>query len=85
MKACLAADTVTALALAFDCADQESEFNTDLRGRLDDLLAAAVGPDPDPERRRLIAGVLLTRHLRQRIRAADGTHICTRPITHRAE
>jgi hypothetical protein len=79
VKACLDAATVTALALAFDCADQGCELDADLRHRLDNVLASGSDPQTEPERRRLIAGVMLTRHLHQQISATDGTRVCVRP------
>ena len=81
VEACLNSGTITALALAIDCADQGSAFAEELRKRLEDLLAEVSKPTTSPERRRLITGVLLARHLRQQIRTRDGTRICTRPIT----
>lgn len=81
VQACLNAGTVTALALAFDCVDTGSEINEELRGRLDAILASGLAPETEPERRRLIVGIMLTRHLRERSRAADGTRVCVRPIS----
>ena len=81
VAACLNSGTITALALAFDCADQGSEFAEDLRDRLEGLLAEVSNPATSQERRHLITGVLLTRHLHQQIRTSNGTRICTRPIT----
>ncbi|MGH3912041.1 MAG: NACHT domain-containing protein [Pseudonocardiaceae bacterium] len=81
VQACLASSSVTALSLAFDCDNQGSELAPELRDRLDELLAAAFAPDTDPERRRLVAGVLLTRHLRQLIPTSNGGRVCARPIT----
>lgn len=81
IKACLSSDSVIALALAFDCADQDSEIAVDLREQLDGMLAAVSRPDTTSERRRLIAGVLLTRHLHDQHRTRDGRRICVRPIT----
>ncbi len=81
VAACLNSGTVTALALAFDCADQGSAFAEELRKRLENLLAEISEPTTSQERRRLITGVLLARHLRQQIRISDGTRICTRPVT----
>ena len=81
VNACLNANTVTALALAFDCADQDSEFDASLRDRLDELLSSVSDPRTDPERRRLMAGVMLTRHLRQQLRSTLGSRVCARPIT----
>jgi hypothetical protein len=79
--ACLHSNSVIALALAFDCADQDSEIAEDLRDQIEGLLAAATSPEMSQERRRLIAGVLLTRHLHEQQRASDGSRICVRPIT----
>jgi hypothetical protein len=81
VEACLESGTITALALAFDCADQTSELAPELRDRLDELLGTASAPDTDPERRRLIAGVLLTRHLQQQIRTKEDHSVCAHPIT----
>ena len=81
VRACLAATSVTALSLAFDCAEQGSELAPELRDHLDGLLAAAFATGTDPERCRLMTGVLLTRHLRQLIRTENGGRVCARPIT----
>jgi len=81
VEACLARGSVSALALAFDCADQARELVPHLRGKLDGLLADAWGADIDPERRRLMMGVTVARHLRDRIRLAGRSTICLRPIT----
>jgi hypothetical protein len=81
VAACLESGTVTALALAFDCAEQGSEIAADLRGRLEDLLAEVSDPGTGQERRHLIAAVLLTRHLHQQIRTGSGARICARPVT----
>jgi NACHT domain len=81
VAACLNSGKIPALALAFDCADQGSEFAEDLRDRLEGLLADVSSPTTTQERRHLVTGVLLTRHLQQRIRTSVGTRICIRPIT----
>lgn len=79
--ACWASTSVTALSLAFDCAEQGSELAPELRDHLDDLLAAAFASGTDSERRRLVAGVLLTHHLRHLIRTGNGGRVCARPVT----
>ncbi|MEO3754219.1 NACHT domain-containing protein [Streptomyces sp. B6B3] len=76
--ACLAAETAPALALAFDCAEESPGLAAELVARLDELLASGTREDADPERRRLVAGVLLSRHLRETV--GDGP-VCARPIT----
>jgi hypothetical protein len=72
VQACLAAGSISALALAFDCADQASELAPILRARLDALLVDAGNPLVGLERRRLMAAVAATRHLRDCVRVADG-------------
>ncbi len=81
VQACLDSASVTALSLAFDCANQDSELAPDLRDRLDRLLETVFVSGTDPERRRMITRVLLTRHLHQQISTRDNSQICARPIT----
>lgn len=81
IAACLASNNLTALALAFECVDQESAFDPALHAQLDDLLNSAYDSGGDPARRQLMAGVLLTRHLRERVRVPTGHRLCVHPIT----
>ena len=81
VNACLDSSGVAALALAFDCAEQKTELAPALRRRLDELLALAENVDADPERRRLMTGILITRHLRRVIPLANGGYLCVHPIT----
>ena len=83
VDACLKANTVPALSLAWDCADQDSDLDPFLRDRLDALLAPTLvdGSAADPARRRLTAAVMLSRHLRQRLRTTDGAHVFARAIS----
>lgn len=81
VRACLDSGQVPTLALAFDCADDANELPGELRAELDALLSAASDAAADPLRRRLAAGVMLTRHLRSVARADNGTRVCTRPIS----
>jgi hypothetical protein len=81
IMACLSANNLTALALAFECVDQDSAFDPDLHTQLDELLNSAYDPAADPARRRLMAGVLLTRHLREQVRTPTGHRLCVQPIT----
>ena len=46
IEACLAARTVPALTLAFDCADEAGELAEELREQLDGLLAEGLAPTP---------------------------------------
>src|SRR5215475_3079988 len=79
VRACLDAGTSTALALAFDCADG-GELAPDLRDQLEKTLAEAFDDDADPGRRRLVAAVLATRHLRRFVRTAVGARVCPQPV-----
>jgi hypothetical protein len=81
VAASLDSGTITALSLAFDCADQGSELAEDLRDRLEGLMAEVFTPAASQERRNLITVVMLTRHLRDQIRTQDNDRICARPIT----
>lgn len=80
VRACLDAASVTAFSLAFDCAEQNSELAPELRERLDELLRSAFSRDTDPEQRRLMTAVLITRHLGTLIRTSGGARVCVRPI-----
>ncbi|MCP3805448.1 NACHT domain-containing protein [Allokutzneria sp. A3M-2-11 16] len=73
VAACLQSGTVNALSLAFDCAEQSSDLDPDLRASLEDLLS---GEDDSPERQRLRTTVQLIRHLRDRVGP-----VCARPIS----
>ncbi|MCC8245855.1 NACHT domain-containing protein [Saccharothrix luteola] len=75
---CLASGTVTALSLAFDCAERAAELAPRLRNRLDDVLDPTTD---DPERRSLIAGVMLARHQQGAIKVRDGVFVSPKPIT----
>jgi NACHT domain len=81
VRACLNAATVAAVALAFDCTEQGSELAPELRDYLDNLLNSAYAPATKPELRRLMAGVLVTRHLRHLVRVGSTSRVCVEPIT----
>ncbi|WP_344614295.1 NACHT domain-containing protein [Dactylosporangium salmoneum] len=80
VRACLDKGTVTALALAFDCLDSGAEIATDLRERLRQVMAEAFNDNVDSDRRRLVAGVLGTRHLQHLVSTTAGTRVCPEPI-----
>jgi NACHT domain len=81
VKACLASGGVTALALAFGCAQEARDLDPSFRQQLDDLLTEARAPGTDPERRRLLTGVLLIRHLDRQVTTQSGGRICPYPIS----
>jgi hypothetical protein len=80
VRACLDSGTIPALTLAFDCGEASTEIDPDLRQRLDRERQRAYEPGCSPEHRRLIAGVLAARHVRQTLTTATGTRICARPV-----
>ncbi|MEV6523905.1 NACHT domain-containing protein [Longispora sp. NPDC051575] len=80
VRECLRSETVTAWALAFDCADHATDtepLDPDLALRLEKLL---VVPVADSGLRRLVAGVLATRHLRDVVHTARDHAICARLV-----
>jgi hypothetical protein len=83
IEACLEANTVSALALALECAEQCGDLDPELNARLTAVRATATRPgDLDsiaPDLRRL-AGILLSMHLRHRSRARTGNQVCVRPV-----
>jgi hypothetical protein len=81
VEAGLDSGTVTALSLAFDCAEQGSHLAPELRTRMDNLLGSAFGSDTDRDRLRLMASVMATRQLRHLVRTEGGGRVCTRPVT----
>lgn len=80
VRACLDEGTIPALTLAFDCDDASAEIDPELRERLDRERRRAFEPACPGEHRRLIAGVLATRLVRQAVTTATGTRICARPV-----
>lgn len=80
VAACLHSGTITALALAFDCADEGNELDPELRARLNDLLRRSSSADMTAEERRLMNGVLVTRRLRHVLRTADDGRLCASPV-----
>ncbi|TDD73816.1 NACHT domain-containing protein [Actinomadura darangshiensis] len=81
VSACLRSGTVTALALAFDCAEEGNELDPELREKLNRLLASASDEDLPEDRRRLIEAVAITRQLRQVVPVRGGARLCATPIT----
>ncbi|MGH4036067.1 NACHT domain-containing protein [Actinomycetota bacterium Odt1-20B] len=81
INACLNHDTAESLALALDCYDEAGHTPPRrLRRRLEQVRRDALR-SPDGERRRLMVGVTLARHLRQTIWLADGLLVSARPIS----
>ena len=80
VRACLDSGTIPALTLAFDCAEASTEIDPDLRQRLDRERRRAYEPDCPRRHRRLIAGVLAARLVRQARTTAAGARVCVRPV-----
>ncbi|MGI5420341.1 NACHT domain-containing protein [Actinomadura luteofluorescens] len=78
VEACLADRTVTALNLAYACADEARELDPDLRTRLDRLLNTVPR---DPDEKWLLNGVVAARALQDTHALDDGTRVCTHPIS----
>jgi hypothetical protein len=82
LRSILAVPSPTAelLSLADDCLEQARDIEADVRKEALELLSWRPG-DPDPERRRLVASVLLRRKLRRVVRTGSGTFVCPEPVT----
>ncbi len=80
VRACLNSGTVPALTLAFDCGEAGTEIDPDLRHRLDLERRRAFAPGCSAEHRRLVAGVMAARLMRQTLLTGAGTRICARPV-----
>ncbi|MCX3060256.1 NACHT domain-containing protein [Streptomyces beihaiensis] len=64
VQACLDVGSVSALALAFECAEEGNELDPELRDRLEQLLEAPTDTPFDDEHRKLVDGVFVLRRLR---------------------
>jgi hypothetical protein len=80
VEACLAASTIPALTLAFDCAKEAGELAEDLREKVDGLLDEGLTHGADPQRR-LLTGVAVARDLAPVVETGAGTRVCSRPVT----
>lgn len=83
IRACLNSGTLSALTLAFDCAENKIELAPELRHRLNDFLAAAENEDAEPARRRLATGVLVSRLLRHVILVGNEGRLCRELVSNR--
>jgi hypothetical protein len=81
VAACLEANTVPALDLAFDCAEEANELADDLKEQLERLRAEGLASDVDPSRRRLMVGVTLAQYRRKVIKVAQGSRLCLQGVT----
>ncbi|GAA4493346.1 hypothetical protein GCM10023191_030640 [Actinoallomurus oryzae] len=78
VEACLRSRSPAALALAFYCADDAGELAPELQDELNHVLEQA---DSDSvQHNRLVASVLVARHLHQLVYASNGSRICALPV-----
>ncbi|CNE32512.1 putative NTPase (NACHT family) [Mycobacterium tuberculosis] len=78
VEACLAIRTITALNLAYACANEARELDPALRDRLDELL---TNPSGTADEVRLLDGVAAARVLQDTHTLEDGARICANPVT----
>jgi energy-coupling factor transporter ATP-binding protein EcfA2 len=78
--ACLNSLSGTALSLAFDCADEDSDIDPTLRDRLEALLTTVSTEECDAERRQMMSRALVTRLLHQVRHTESGGRVCVRPV-----
>jgi NACHT domain len=83
VEACLASGELSALALAFDCAEEDRKLDPALQRRLGELLSDAADPAAPPERRTLAAAVIATRELQQTVQLTGGLQTCVVPVSQR--
>lgn len=79
VRACLATDSIDALALAFDCAEDvhgRAKIDPRLQEALDATVDAAFEPEASPERLRFAAAVLASQQLKYFVRK-----VCRTPVT----
>ncbi|CDR09946.1 NACHT domain-containing protein [Streptomyces iranensis] len=79
--ACLASETVRALALAFDCEEEATELDVSMTRRLESLRGEALREPVGSSRRRLMTAVTVMRWLRDTVRLGEDTLVCARPVT----
>lgn len=80
IEACLESGTFRALTLAFGCAEEAREADSEVIERLDELLGSAA--QADDERRRLIAAVTAQRNFRDVIWLDETDALCAQPVSH---
>jgi hypothetical protein len=81
VRACLDSGTISALTLAFECAENSIDLALELRQRLDRARSQAFEQDCDPCLRRLVAAVLAASRARRTVTASTGARICDRPLS----
>ncbi|MFD9895321.1 NACHT domain-containing protein [Amycolatopsis sp. NPDC059027] len=81
VRACLESTDSAALLLAVDCAEQGTGLSQDLHAQVEQWLEAAHSSTAPPDLRKQVAGSLVTRELRGRIRIGDTAAVCRSPVS----
>jgi hypothetical protein len=81
VHACMTNGSVNALSLAYECAEVAADLAPALREKMERTLTAAFRDDATPDHRRLVAAVLLSRHLRRFIYTPYGSRLYPQPIS----
>lgn len=76
IRACLTTRSLTALSLAYECVTPTTQLAPDLREELELTLTTAYSDNASTDQRRLVAGVLASRHFRTTIKLPSGVRIC---------
>ncbi|MEU7874363.1 NACHT domain-containing protein [Dactylosporangium sp. NPDC049140] len=80
VRACLDHNTVPSLTLAFDCAATDADLSEELRDELEAVVDRAFRDKAGPAEQRLVAGVLIGRHLGTTAQIPSGTMFCLAPV-----
>lgn len=80
VEACLSAQRISTLTLAFDCVEVASELNPELRARLETVLSHATNPQAPPAQRSLAAAVIASRFFRDTIFLEGGGRAVAKPV-----
>jgi hypothetical protein len=83
VAACLESNSTNALALAFDCIQDDADLDSELRDRTLDLLDRAQRDDCPDDIRTLVTKVLATRLLRDSTMLQSGSTLCRAPVPNR--
>jgi hypothetical protein len=83
IESCFNSGGLNALSLAADWVDQGIGISSTLRARLDELIGSALASEADASRRKILSRLLLARHLRSSVIAADNVRVGTKPVTNR--
>ncbi|WP_424189283.1 hypothetical protein ACOBQX_12435 [Actinokineospora sp. G85] len=80
VRGCLARGTVPALIRAYDCLEDGADLDATLRADLWAMLDSAQDGSLSRDQLRLVAGVLLSRYLRDAVTLPSGARLCRSPV-----